>query len=368
MSRYREAHTKLFKVGSYYYFWYWDGDTRRKKSTGTGSRKLAKERQLAFLQSLPSSGTVRAYLQGWFDPSTCPWTRLRRQAGASVSDDYLENRRGYLKNHILPAFGDWQLSALTTGVIETWLYSLPLANQTRRHIYNTLNDIYEYAVKNKDVLVNPVSAVEAPVVSSRSRRKAFVGDEIQKLLRGARTVSNRAFLAIWTLYASGIRSGELRALRASDVLPESCLWVRSAVKRGGNIGEPKTEYGVRIVPIPKALTDTFAHYIEAYHLSDDSILFAVNRRTVSWWVQKAKELEGIQREGLSAHSLRHSYRSLMNDEVPESILHDIMGHSGSASSRRYDQRWKEKKVSELRKHRRPVESLTVDLSIETRGR
>jgi integrase len=339
----------LFKRGRYYYFWYWDGDARRRKSTGKTTLSEARLFQQQFLRNQPSSGLLKAYLAGWFIADTCPWTQLRRLSGASVSDDYLENRRGYVDNYIIPAFGDRQMHSITSQEIQSWLYALNLSNQTRKHIYTTLNDIFEYSIAHDDIRSNPMSGVRTPVVSSKGVRGVFTQDEARKLVLAAQGVSRKAYLALWILWSTGIRSGELRSLYVSDVLskPQPALWVRKAMKRHGVVGETKTEQSFRVVPLVQPLHKELIDYVATQELHQEDRIFPVAKETVSWWVRKALEIAGIPKGNRSAHSLRHTFVSQMKGSIDQQQLFDVTGHSSAASTTRYDQRWVEQRLDQL---------------------
>lgn len=349
MARYRDPIPSLFKRRGYYYFWYWDGDVRRLKSTGKIAISEARLAQQVFLRNQPSSGLVSGYLSGWFVADTCPWTQLRRLSGASISDDYLENRRGYVDRYIIPAFGNRQMHGITSIEIQTWLYGLKLANQTRKHIYTTLNDIFEYAVAHGDITTNPMIGVRSPVVSSKGARGAFTPQEAQSLVLAAQGVSRKAYLALWILWSTGIRSGELRSLYVSDVLskPAPALWVRKAMKRHGVVGDTKTEQSFRVVPLVTSLHHELTIYIDDELLTGDNRLFPVAKETVSWWVRTALERAEIPKENRSAHSLRHTFVSQMKGMVDQQQLFDVTGHSSHASTTRYDQRWVEQRLNQL---------------------
>lgn len=341
MSRYRDPSPSLFKRGSYYVFWYWDGERRRLKSTGCTTIRRAREKQTAFLRKLSSSGFLDSFLSGWFVRETCPWTRRHVEAGGSASDDYLENRRGYVTNHIIPRFGNYQVSGITSSEIRSWLYNLPLSLQTKKHIYTTLRDIFQFAYDNGDISENPMDRVNSPIVSSSSSREAYTREEAWKTIQAAQGLSGRAFLALMTMYLSGVRSGELRALRGSDVIsdPIFALWVRNAMKRHGVVGDPKTRSSWRVVPIPVLLYSNLYMYKKVYGVDDDDRLFPVSKETISRWAREATKRAEIERPGLSAHSFRHSYVSALRGSVNDDVLGAASGHAGKESVARYDARW-----------------------------
>ena len=62
------------------------------------------------------------------------------------------------------------------------------------------------------------------------------------------TVTSPFFQAAFALAYAGLRMGEVRALRWSDIGPET-VNVRHSAEPDGTIKEPKTAAGVRSIPI-----------------------------------------------------------------------------------------------------------------------
>ena len=346
MPRYKEQVTSLIKRRGYYYLRYYENGVRKEKSTGSSKIRQARHFQLEFLENLPSSETFYKYFRDFFHPIQCPWRKFRINNGGKVSEMYLANRRGYLRNHIMPQFEKHHIDRITPAEIQRWLSKLDISLQTKKHIYITLKDMFAYAVMDGVLSTSPMNAVQPPVVSNRDSRQAFTIEEFRQLVTVAPEISPNAQLAIWTLGSTGLRSGELRALTASSILPEKAIWVRGAMKRG-TVGAPKTEKSFRVVPITDALYTALCAHIEGNDIADDELLFPVSKESITRWVSEAKRLAGIEREGLSAHSLRHTYVSYLRGNINESVLRLVTGHASSASTNRYDQKWVENALQQV---------------------
>jgi len=358
LARYKEAITKLVRRRGYYYLRYYADGVLREKSTGTKMVREAREFQLEFMKNLPSSMTFSKYFCDFFHPDKCPWRKFRVANGGSVSDQYLANRRGYLRNHIMPQFGDRYIDHIKPSEIQRWLLAIESSLQTRKHIYNTMKDMFAYALMDGVIETSPMNAVIPPVVSNRDSRNAFTMEEFARLVEVAPQVSPKAQLTIWTLGSTGLRSGELRALTSSSVLPEKAIWVTKAMK-GNKISTPKTEKSFRVVPITDNLYAALCAHIENNDLGPDDLLFPTSKESITRWVHLAKKLANIEREGLTAHSLRHTYVSFLRGTINESVLRLITGHTSDTSTNRYDQKWVQNTLQQVM----PIKEVLTGLDV-----
>ncbi len=124
-------------------------------------------------------------------------------------------------------------------MIETWVLTLPLANQSRNHLMYTLRIVLREAKSEKLIADNPLQEME-PLGKNPRKRDVFTMDELQLLFP-----HSRAKLAqIWrtpkyaamsmALATTGVRSGEVRALLWRHLLPEGWLHVQRAQKVDGS--------------------------------------------------------------------------------------------------------------------------------------
>lgn len=135
----------------------------------------------------------------------------------------------------------------------------------------------------------------------------------------------------WTMWLkviafSGMRPQEVSKLTVSDI-----DWGSNNFLLG------KTKTRPRRVPIAKILHDDLREYIKKV----DHYLFPTPKGHVQseGWVEhlnKRLRLLGIKREGLSAHSFRHSFISnLWEEEVPLPDIMNIVGHKSVKTTMQY---------------------------------
>jgi integrase len=102
--------------------------------------------------------------------------------------------------------------------------------------------------------------------------------EIGKLLEKAEGAGR---VAILTAVTTGIRRGELLALRWGDVdWFSKRTWVRRNVNRHGQFQEPKTRGSVRAIAMPATLVTALrAHQLASPFSGEDDLIFASEKGT-----------------------------------------------------------------------------------------
>ncbi|MGH9918525.1 MAG: tyrosine-type recombinase/integrase, partial [Nitrososphaerales archaeon] len=169
----------------------------------------------------------------------------------------------------------------------------------------------------------------------RNARTVAVLDDatIERLVAAASSTRWRAALAL-AGYA-GLRIGELRALTWGDVdLDTSILTVRRSMLRTGTAKAPKTDAGIRGVPMGRRPSEW---QLATTHPGGSDLVIAtadgkpVSERNVNRALAAAKEAAKLDTlEGrLSMHSLRHSAASMFASQLKmaPSTLARVIGHS-----------------------------------------
>ncbi len=119
----------------------------------------------------------------------------------------------YLRNWIVPAWGEHSLSNVRTVAVEDWLRTLPLANGSRAKIRNLMSTVFNHAMRYEWAEKNPIRLVRQSAKRERTP-DVLTAEEIRGLLgklEGPYYVM--AFLAAVT----GLRVSELLALKWEDV-------------------------------------------------------------------------------------------------------------------------------------------------------
>ncbi len=264
--------------------------------------------------------------QKWFahrDPARVQTGRTRL-----APSTFAEYRRAVLA-HVSPRLGARTLASLRTEDVDAFIAALEAEGKTPgtvRNILTPLRKMLADAVRQGKLLANPAARADLPPAQD------FTGKEIPRehtdAIRAAlvdlaprdplRSEPDLFFACFFDVaLGTGLRLGELRALRWCDVDRERRLiHVERAYSRR-ELKRPKTESGVRSVPlfgsVDEALRHLAARAVERGRYAPDELVFATihgtplhesnfNRRV---W-HPALERAGLREAGYRFHDLRHT--------------------------------------------------------------
>lgn len=282
-----------------------------------------------------------------------------------------------IQTHIKPHLGDWQLSQLTTQVIEDFIASQlkngrldgrgGLSPKTVTDMLTVIKNTMEYArYSNYEVSCN----LKKLSVKKRDKEmRVLTPTEQANLLK---TLTDEMdwckFGVILSLY-TGIRIGELCALKWEDLcLSESVLKVRKTMQRIQEteigaihktkiiITEPKSKCSIREIPLPSFIVDMarqFSAPPQAFVLTGDAKRF-IEPRTMQNRFKSYISESGI--ENANFHATRHTFATRCVEVGFEiKSLSEILGHANvNITLNRYVHSSFELKCSNMKK-------LTLDL-------
>ncbi len=263
-------------------------------------------------------------------PTTTPIVYPRRILAFSADNKYLamggadaeelperhSTRVSYqavLRRWVKPRWGCYQLGEVRTVAVEQWLRSLPLAPKTKTHIRNLMHLLYQNARRWEMIDRNPIE-----LVRQSSRRlgipRVLGAEEVQKLLAGLTEPYTTMVLVVVCL---GLRVSELLGLQWGDFDWENLTVL---VQRGvvqGHVGETKTEYSRKPVPLdPDLATCLLRHRERSFYTGASDWVFAADSGRPRWQetilrnqIRPAAEQAGIGRIGW--HTFRHTYSTLL---------------------------------------------------------
>lgn len=256
-----------------------------------------------------------------------------------------------LRRRILPAIGGRRLSDVTRADVQALADRLTAEGLSASTVSNQLDPlrvIYRRAIRRDLVSVDPTKGLELRKPDGKRDRIASPG-EARELLDALKEPDR----AIWAtaLYA-GLRLGELRALRWSDIdLDARVIRVERGwdAKEGEQAG--KSAAARRTVPLIARLAPYLAAHKLATGRDGDALVFGatadapfepstVNRRALAAWGWKSirnPEPEGPRRiyakgpdalERIGLHECRHTFALLLiASGANAKALSKIMGHA-----------------------------------------
>ena len=299
--------------GRWYFYW-WENGKRRSKALGRFKTKAA-----AWTAAKP----LRDALEASHKPGTTSLTvsNLVERYIEERMPTRIDTRRTYtawIRNHILPQWGECEITALEPRPVELWLGTLKLSPKSKAHIRGLLRNFWDFAAWSGDVPREQRNPMELVRIKGASKRTATprtltvqeFQDFVQHLGEPFRTI---ALLCC----CLGLRISECLALKWSDV---DWLNGRLLIERGivaQNVDEVKTsESRKRLVIADELLTALKAWRQRTEFSAPEDWVFAspflIGRQPWSYnqvWraYQKAAKAAGLG--GLGTHTLRHTFRT-----------------------------------------------------------
>ena len=296
-----------------------------------GSSKKEAERALADRLNAIGTGTYAELKEATFDEFATKWLDyMEPRLKPSTFDGYAR----YFANHWVPKLGRYPLRAVTPGRLQELVADLQADGLSGKSINNFLvpvRKMFSDAVKWGYLAVNPALGVERAKVSHQEMA-ALSPEQLRRLLAA---VEPDHWLFFSTAVFTGLRRGELLALRWGDVdLEAAQLHVRRSVWRGKFQG-PKTRRAVRTVDLAPALVEALreAKPLGPAHEVGQRLMFSgPNGKPLDPDnLVKRQFLPALERAELPRvrfHDLRHSYASLLiaAGAHPKYIQHQL-GHA-----------------------------------------
>jgi integrase len=312
------------------YLWY-EGPIRRSKRIGTKQEFPTKAaawqevKRLGIQPSNPDIGdTVRSLIERY--------KAERMPSRFTTARVY----SCFLRNHILPKWGDKSVQALQPRTVELWLRDLPLSPKSKTHVRSLMHLLVEYAMwaGTLNVSRNPISLVRNTGATRKTRKtRSLSVEEFHALLKELQEpFATMALVSV----CLGLRVSEALALRWADV---DWLGSRLSVQRGivnGREDDVKSQGSARTFSLSAELLERLKAWKQATEFSEsgDWIFaspFKIGR--LPWCYTAVRRELGRAAEAakighVSSHSFRHTYRSWL-DAVGTSagVQQKMMRHS-----------------------------------------
>jgi integrase len=246
----------------------------------------------------------------------------------------------FFRAHLVPFFGGRSLDAVTPLDVESFL-SVKLrdgkSRKTIDHLLGLLSAVYRYAVKRGYSRINPVELADRPRQQRRDADIRYLTvEELEAVLRHVPDDElGRMERALYlTAAMTGLRRGELVALRWRDVdRSAGLIRVRRSYGDGG-FGPPKSGRSSRAVPMADRVAAALEHrYAETSYRDDDDLVFAHPQLGSVYDPSKLRKrfARAAERAGLRPvrfHDLRHTFGTQMAAAgAPLRAIQEWMGHA-----------------------------------------
>ena len=250
-----------------------------------------------------------------------------------------DTRRSYqvwTRCHILPKWGNNRITDLQPRPVEMWLESRTLSPKSKAHIRGVLSRVWDYAMWRGDVPSqrNPMSLVDIRGASKRTKKpRSLTIEQAQKFLSNLPQPFHEIALLCLLL---GLRISECLALQWADV---DWLQLRLSIDRSivnQAVEDVKTVESRRNMPLDPSLIDVLKAWkqISKFSAASDWMFASPSQLGRLPWsydqvwrvYQKGASAAGIGT--LGTHSLRHTYRSLLDSVgTPLAVQQKLMRHT-----------------------------------------
>jgi integrase len=252
----------------------------------------------------------------------------------------LEDYALIVRRHLLPVFGDTTLERITPALVSDYIATKlgeGFSPKTVTNHLNILHSIFSHSIKRGWAAANPVAAVDRPRVARADTDIRFLTPaEVDALIEAAPDdelgPTERALYIVAAF--TGLRQGELAALRWRDVdRAAGLIRVRRTFNRG-RFGTPKSRRSSRAVPMAaRVAVELERQFRTTAFPADDDLVFChpatgdpydASRMRKRFYV--ALENAGVRR--VRFHDLRHTFGTRMAAAgAPLRAIQEWMGHA-----------------------------------------
>ena len=350
------------KKGKVYYVAFWDAADKsytRRRSTGQTSGGAADDQARKWLaEGIPAASgtTFKEYLTSFWE-SNGNYARAKLARGRKLSAAYQANSRGAVKKWVVPWLDDKHprliLEHVTAGICEGLLMYLNGAGMSARRansIYQAVTVALSEAHRLGRIRENPARKV-GKLAETHAVREILTPAEARAFF--ALPWADARYLAINLLAATtGLRLGECLGLRA-ECVHDDWIDVSSNWQDGEGLKAPKWG-SARAVPCPArtvaALRALPNPWSDGFVFAGDRKGRPLSKRKVEKAFNAAIAAIGIsdeerRRRGLTFHSFRHWFNSMLRGKIPDHALRMMTGHRDEKMTDRYTEITEEQRAA-----------------------
>lgn len=261
------------------------------------------------------------------------------QHGRNLSRETLQRHRSMLDT-IVKQFGDIELKALTTVMVDDYLRTLVKQGGCWKNSFlETLAYVY------REAPFCGCEAIQKPTFMrfARNLKKAdiFTTEELKQFFNCDLWSNSRDYLAFLCMASFGLRLGEVRAIQARQfIFEKNALVIDGYCKKNGE----RTNYNKkgsnedkkwRVAVAPDTTVQLLNNYISLNGIRDFDFVFAredftpVRGEYLEDVFERQLKKAGIDKKDrkIIPHSLRYSYVTRMRRELPAELVQKLVGHT-----------------------------------------
>ncbi len=284
----------------------------------TFPRKVDAERFAATVASDQATGqfadpmlgrvALGTFVESWF-----------AEKQATVSASTVANVQARLDQHILPRFATMRMADIRPHDVRSWVAELTsskhLAPATVKAVFGTFRQIMATAEIDGVIARSPCVGIKLPRDTGHQPMTTLTADELLTL---SEAVDDRYRVLILTAGYTGLRAGELGALRLEHVdLEHRRIYVRESIGEvnGRQITGPTKSGVARTVSLPEFLARELGDHMAQYPSADGYVFTTSEGGPIRHRNFMARHYKPAVRQAglptsLRFHDLRHTAASL----------------------------------------------------------
>ena len=160
-------------------------------------------------------------------------------------------------NNRLSFFFDKEIEEIKPSDVRSWLSDITdVGSKSKKNYLNCLNGVFNLALEDEAIDKNPVIHIKK-LIYTAPRIEPFTNTEVLKILEEAKKYPFKFRLFIAIGFFTGMRTGEIIALKNQDVDMVNRIITINATRSRFGESSPKTIKSARRVPILNRLHDLF---------------------------------------------------------------------------------------------------------------
>lgn len=235
------------------------------------------------------------------------------------------------ENHILPDFGDLEITEIKTIQCKMLSNELLVKLVAYKQVFGYFSAIFDYAVMNEIMDENPCRKVVLPkkrygednTYKRADEENYWNKYELSDFLEEAKNYRNKnAFPFFRILAYTGMRKGEALALQWKDIdFKRNTIDVNKTLSKGLDgktiVQPPKTKSGYRLINIDQMTADILADFkaTKISYADDNSFIFLnmsndiTDPKIPTYWMNTICQRAGVKK--ITIHGIRHTHATLL---------------------------------------------------------
>ena len=243
------------------------------------------------------------------------------------------------RNHLSSSeIGNMKMADVRHSDIQLFIMELNLNKKTIRNIVSYIRTLFTDAMADKLLDYNPMSGKFRYPQGKKTQYYIYTPEEMSALF-ASYDENDIDLLAVMLAALCGMRLSEIMALQGTDVdFDNNTLRVTKAavsVKNEVVVKPPKTEGSERTIYFPEIVKEKLRyHYRDGYIFSPDGGKTPMIGNYISMHLYRHEKRANLPHTRF--HDLRHfSATTLMSAGLPDKQIADYLGHTNTATTRRY---------------------------------